>query len=331
MEEKNQSAEVSETNYPPLPPKITRENFQTEATSTKSKVFYWIKTVIGLLISTFLVSFAAKCLLVPNEFTVGGAAGIGILLNAAFGIPQSIIVFCINAPLVILSYFFVKKKFAILTSAHIILQSVWLAFFENVCPDFVIEFASNGEKIYAAIATAICMGVAIGLAFKMGGSTGGADIVAVMIQRKFAATSIAWMLFILNCVVIGSSIFVFQGETPALTLLPIMMSVLESYVESLVNEAVTKGFQSAIEYRIITDKPEEMSLAIMQELSRGVTAIPAKGMYTKEDHTMIMCVISRRQSPVLKKLMKRVDPDAFAVMANVSQVVGLGFYTGDIV
>lgn len=329
MEEKQTTKALQEKNSS-LPPKITRASFENEATSTKNKVSYWIKTVISLIVSTFLVSFSAKCLLVPNDFTVGGAAGIAILLNVAFGIPQSIIVFCINFPLVVLSYFFVKKKFAILTTAHIIMQSLWLVFFENVCPDFVIQFATNGEKIYAAIATAICMGVAIGLAFRLGGSTGGADVLAVMIQRKFAATSIAWMLFIINCVVIGSSVFVFQGETPALTLLPIMMSVLEAYVESLVNEAVTKGFQSAIEYRIITDKPDEMSLAIMQELSRGVTAIPAKGMYTKEDHTMIMCVISRRQSPALKKLMKQIDPDSFAVMANVSQVVGLGFYTNDI-
>ena len=330
MEEKKPTSDTPQTKISPLPPKITREDLEQEVASKKNKTFYWIKTVLCLIVSTFLVSFSAKCLLVPNEFTVGGAAGIAILLNVALGIPQSIIVFCINFPLVVLAFFFVKKKFALLTATHIIMQSIWLLFFENVCPEFVIQFASNGEKVYAAIATAICMGVAIGLAFKIGGSTGGADIVAVMIQRKFAATSIAWMLFAINCVVIGSSIFVFQGATPALTLLPIMMSILEAYVESLVNEAVTKGFQSAIEYRIITDKPEEMSLAIMRELSRGVTAIPAKGMYTKDDHTMIMCVISRRQSPALKKLMKRVDPDSFAVMANVSQVVGLGFYTNEI-
>ena len=109
-----------------------------------------------------------------------------------------------------------------------------------------------------------------------------------------------------------------------------MMSAFELYVESKTNSTVTEGFQSAIEFRIITKKPDEMAKALMKELSRGVTAIPATGMYTKEPSSMILCVVSRRQVPALKRIMKCVDPDSFAVMASVSQVLGLGFYTGEI-
>ena len=92
---------------------------------------------------------------------------------------------------------------------------------------------------------------------------------------------------------------------------------------------MTNGFQSAIEFRIITDKPEEMANAVMKELSRGVTSLPAKGMYTKIEHSMLVCVVSRRQTATLKRVMHSVDPDAFAVMSNVSQVLGLGFYTSE--
>ena len=115
-----------------------------------------------------------------------------------------------------------------------------------------------------------------------------------------------------------------------LTLLPIMMSAFESYIESRTNESVTNGFQSAREFRIITDKPDEMAKALMKELSRGVTAIPATGMYTKITHTMLLCVVNRRQVVTLKRIMKQVDPDSFAVMSNVSQVLGLGFYIDEI-
>ena len=189
--------------------------------------------------------------------------------------------------------------------------------------------AGNGEKIFAAIAAGLCIGFAIALAFKSGGSTGGADILAVIIQKKFAATSIAWMLFIINCTVISASIFVFKADTLALRLLPIMMAAFESYIESKTNEAVTNGFHSAREFRIITEKPEEMAAVLMHELSRGVTAIPATGMYTKTTKTMLLCVVSRRQVVALRRIMKTVDPDSFAVMSNVSQVLGLGFFPTD--
>ncbi len=314
-----------------LPPKITKADITKEKESKKGKFFYWTKVVLYLLVSSFLVSFSAHALIAPNEFTIGGISGIAILLNVATAgkIQQSIVLFSINLPLVVLSFFFVKKKFALLTTANIVLQTLWLVVLENAFPTFQIEFAENGEKIFAALAGGICIGTAVALAFKVGGSTGGADIVAVMIQKKFSAGSIASMLFIMNCVIIGASLFVFYDSEKLLAynLLPIMMSAFESYIESRTNESMTNGFHSAVEFRIITDKPNELSSAIMHELSRGVTALPATGMYTQNTRSMLLCVVSRRQVTTLKKLMKSIDPDSFAVTSKVSQVLGLGFYS----
>lgn len=320
-----------EENQSTLPPKITKENFNERRAG---KAFPWLKTVVYLLVSSFLISFAAKTLSTPNGFTIGGVSGISILLNVATNglIQQSWVVFALNLPLVVLAFFFVKKKFAILTAIHIALQTLWLLVLETLFPEFTIEFESNGEKIFAALAAGICIGTAIALAFKIGGSTGGADVVAVVIQRKFAASSIAWMIFAVNFVVVSASLFVFYDpkEPIAYNLLPIMMSAFELYVESKINESITNGFQSAIEFRIITNKPEEMAQALLHELSRGVTMLPATGMYTKEEHPMLLCVISRRQVATLRKVITMVDPDSFAVMTGVSQVLGLGFYTSEI-
>ncbi len=312
-----------------LPPKITKENIDPLRGSKKGIILSWIRAVVYTMFSSLLISIASYSLIAPNDFTIGGASGIAILVNHVAGIPQWILLLSINCPLVIASYFFVKKRFAILSSLNIGLQTLWLLLLEVVFPDFLIEFDESGTKIFAAIAAGICIGTAIALAFKTGGSTGGADILAVIIQKKLAAGSIAWMTFIINCIVIGASMLVYRGDTLASTLLPVMMAAFESYIESKTNESVTNGFQSAIEFRIITDKPEEMSVALMHELSRGVTAIPATGMYTKVSHSMLLCVVSRRQVGALKRVMKSVDPDSFAVMAKVSQVLGLGFYTAD--
>ncbi len=315
-----------------LPPKITKENIDPYKDSRRGVILSWLRAVLYTVLSSFLVSVAAFSLIASNEFTVGGASGIAILINAATKgkIPQSALVFCINLPLVVVSFFFVKKRFALLTALNIGLQALWLLLLELLFSDFRITFPDNGTKIFAALAAGICIGVAVALAFKVGGSTGGADIAAVLIQKKFAATSIAWMIFILNFIIIACSLFVYRhpGDL-ALTLLPVMLSAFEAYIESKTNESMTNGFQSAIEFKIITHKPEEMSAALMKELSRGVTAIPATGMYTKITQSMLICVVSRRQVATLRRIMKSVDPDSFAVMSKVSQVLGLGFYAGE--
>ncbi len=314
-----------------LPPKITKENIDPHRNDGKGILLSWIRAVSYTAFSALLISIAAFSLIAPNDFTIGGASGIAILLNHVWRIPQWIIVLGINLPLLVVSYFFVKKRFAILSSLNIGLQSLFLLLLEEVTPNFIISFTDNGEKIFAALAAGICIGTAIALAFKVGGSTGGADIVAVVIQKKFAATSIAWMIFIINCVVIACSLFVYRVDgTLALTLLPVMMSAFESYIESRTNESLTNGFQSAIEFRIITSKPEEMAAALMRELSRGVTALPAKGMYSQTESTMLVCVVGRRQAASLRRIMKSIDPDSFAVMSKVSQVLGLGFHSGEV-
>ena len=106
---KNENAE----NATVRPKKVTKEDFQAEDNSTRGKALYVAKSILFLLLSSFLVSFSVYSLISPNHFTIGGASGIAILINAKTGISQSILVFCINLPLIVCSFFFVKKKFDI--------------------------------------------------------------------------------------------------------------------------------------------------------------------------------------------------------------------------
>lgn len=334
-----QEKEVSQEESVVLPPKITKENIQSHEGTKKQIVFRWIKAVLYTMLSSLLVSFPSYALITPNNFTIGGFSGIAILINVATNgkVAQSTSLFCLNLPLVLLAFFLVKKRFAILSALNILFQTFWLFLIEQLFQDSIKITFPGGEasKIFAALAAGICVGAAIGLAFKVGGSTGGSDILAVIIQKKIAAGSIAWMLFIINCIIIGSSLLVFRKYNEAgelllgETLLPIVLSAFESYLESKTNESITNGFQSALEFRIITDKPAEMSTALMNELGRGVTAVPATGMYTKINHTMLVCVVSRRQAATLRRIIKTIDPDSFAVTSKVSQVLGLGFYTSE--
>ena len=312
---------------PALPPKKTKESFLPTG-SPKEKVWYAVKTLLLLSFSSFLVALSSYCLIAPNNFAVGGITGVAIILEKATNgkIPQSVSIFSINFPLLFISFFVVKRKFALLSLANVTLQSVFLSLMENLgMPRLIFE-----EKIFAALAGGIGIGTAIALAFKIGGSTGGMDVIAVIVQKEFPAPSIAWMLFILNCIVIASSFFVYRVPGDATqSILPLIMAACEQYVESKANDTITNGFHSAIEFRIITDKPEKMALEIISRLGRGVTSVPATGMYTHETHSMLICVIHRRQINTFRKLLKEVDPDSFAVMSGVSQVLGLGFFSGE--
>ena len=333
MEEKIQptTAPETENSENQLPKKITKENFLPKDPK-KATVAYVFKTIIYLLISSLLVAFPVHSLIGKhNNFAIGGAAGLAAIIEGVTNgfIPKSIASFSINAPLLVIAFFFVKRKFAILSVSNILLQTLFLFLFEQLKVPHITFDA--GSTIFAAIASGVCIGVAVALAFKIGGSTGGADILAVVIQKKCPAPSIARMIFAVNAVIIGISFFAFYDKqnSIAVNLMPIMLALFEAYSESKTNDSITNGFQSAIEFRIITDKPEEMSLALMRELSRGVTFVPATGMYTHEQHAMLICVISRRQVTALQKIMKKIDPNAFAVMTNVSQVLGLGFFSSE--
>lgn len=350
-EETAPATQTTERTHAALPPKITKEHF-APSKRKRDKAWLWIKSVLLTLLSSFLIGFSAYTLITPNKFTIGGASGIAILVNIATQdkIPQSIILFAINLPLIVLSFFFVKKKFAVLSAMNIGLQSLWLLLLEQLFPAtiktedgaFIPKIAiifPGGEpsKLFAALGAGLLIGLAIALAFKVGGSTGGTDILAVMIQKKVKATSISWMLFIINVIIISASFFVIDPKDSdkvateiGLRLMPIALAAFEAFIESRTNESILNGFQSAIEFRIITDKSEEMATAIMKELSRGVTAIPATGMYTKIAHTMLVCVVSRRQVATLQRIMQTVDPDSFAVTSKATQVLGLGFFNGEV-
>ena len=297
--------------------------------SKQDKNFDLLKSLALILASSVLIAVAVHCFINPNGFTIGGIAGLSVTLSYVTNgaLKPSVIVFCLNVPLLVVSYFFVKKKFAVLSLLNSILQSLWLAIFETTLFP-VVHFQDAGLKIFAALATGVCLGAAVALALKAGGSTGGLDVLAVMIQKRTSFSSIAQLIAILSSSVIILDFFVrLQPEQDlSISLLPILLALAEIYFERKTNDTITNGYRSAIEFRVITDKPDCLASALMTELSRGVTAIPATGMFMKQEHTMLVCVVSRNQINAFKRIIKRVDPDSFAVLSNVSQVVGSGFY-----
>ena len=130
----NQHEQNQNTSEPKsLPPKITKQDLESVTTTKKGKALLYAKVIIYIALSSLLIAISAYSLITPNNFTIGGAAGLAILVNVASQgrIPQSIATIAFNLPLIILSFFYVKKKFAILSTANILIQSFWFSLLET--------------------------------------------------------------------------------------------------------------------------------------------------------------------------------------------------------
>ena len=177
------------------------------------------------------------------------------------------------------------------------------------------------HRIYAAAATGIIFGIALTIAFKFGGSSGGSDIIALSIQKKYSATNIAWFILLVDIVVAIASLFVFKENG----LEPLFLSLTYLVVMTKTMEMFDDGMHSAIKVEIVTAKPDELAEALMKEMHRGVTSIKVKGMYTHAEKSMLVCIIGKRQLTPLKKLIRKIDPNAFAYTSTATEVLGAGF------
>lgn len=278
-------------------------------------------TAALVLAASFVRAAGVHCFIVPNAFAPGGITGIGSLVefmtsnesHAGFSAGYTILI--LNIPLLIIAFLFLGRKFAVLTAIATILSSVLTVVFQRI--DFYVY---TDERILAAAAGGIFTGLSLALMLKAGGTMGGTDIIATFIQRKHSATNVAWFIFALDStVVIGSLFFFKNGLTPAI------LSFIEMFSSSKMCDVITSGSKSAIKFEIVTTKPQELSDAILKRLERGVTKLDAVGMYTDEPRAVLVCLIRRRQVSEFRKLIKAIDPDAFAYMSQASEVLGLGF------
>jgi uncharacterized membrane-anchored protein YitT (DUF2179 family) len=269
---------------------------------------------LAILLSGVLRAISVHCFIIPNNFAPGGVTGIATMLQKATGWNSGIFMFAINLPLLVGAFFLINKRFAITTFIGILLQSGFLMLLEYwKMPQYA------DSAILAAIAGGVVGGAGIGLMLKIGGSSGGTDVIATFIYKHFSFTNVSWFIFILDSVVVFVSFFVYNN---ALT--PVLLALVEMFCSAKANETILYGFKTALKFEIITSSPEELSKELMQKLHRGVTAIKAKGMYTGSDKTMLVCIVRRRQVSAFQKILAKY-PDTFGYISTTNEVMGRGF------
>lgn len=274
----------------------------------------WLRTkkLLVVMIGALLGAIAMNFFLIPANVYSSGFAGTAQLISSILGgrISTGILLFILNIPVAILGWKKVGKSFTLYSFISVLLMS----FFLEVIP----EKQFSDDILLNAVFGGVIGAVGVGLTLKWGASTGGMDIIAMVLSR-IKDKPIGTYFFILNAVIIITAGALFGWEKALYTIVTL-------YVSTRVIDAIHTRHEK-LTVMIITKKSAEMKKAIHEKLLRGITIVPARGSFTNEDKEMLMIVITRYELFDIERIIKAVDSQAFT---NIVQTVGvLGFFRKD--
>jgi uncharacterized membrane-anchored protein YitT (DUF2179 family) len=274
--------------------------------SMKQKVKDYTMITIGVAAAVA----GLNLFLVPNKIAAGGVSGVATIFYHIFHIPLGISIIALNIPLFAFGLRLLGKSFAVKTTFGLLLYSALAE---------VIPITQVNDMFLGCIYGGVLVGIGIGMVIRAGGSTGGTDMAAKILNARFKSIGLGGFVFGLDFLVISAAGLVFE-PTAAL------YAIASLFITTKIIDFITVGLSAAKAFYIISDKSDEISSAILDRMQRGVTAFAAKGQYSHQDRTVLLCVLRwRTEGAKLKKLVKDIDPDAFVIVADVKEVLGEGF------
>lgn len=287
------------------------------------------------LVTVGVISYALgwSIFLLPNNLIGGGVSGFASILYYATGMPMGVTYFILNVLLLIIGTKILGTGFGGKTIYAIFMTSFMLSIMPKIIPlDFIHEFALSNGKLICTFLGGIIAGFGIGLSISQGGSTGGTDIVA-LVWCKFKPASPGRVILIIDVGIILSSLL-FPSYTDTGELLPfteklavVVYGLIQVVVSGYAIDMYISGSKQSVQAFIFTKKSAEMADAIAFDMKRGVTMIPAKGWFSKEDKDVLMVVTRKTDLNLLLRYVKTIDPDAFLSVSSVMGVYGQGFDT----
>lgn len=279
----------------------------------KKELLSNIRAYALITIGLFLNAFSWTGFLIPSKIVGGGVSGIGTLVFYATGFPVGVTFLIVNVFLVILAIRILGASFGIKTIYAIIVLSGALSLLQLFIHEPIVK-----DKFMAAIIGGIIGGFSIGLVFTQGGSTGGTDIIA-MIINKYRNISPGRILLSLDVVIISCSYILFQS------LEIIVYGYVTMAVASYTIDMLLMGSKQSVQLFIFSKNYELIADKISKEVGRGVTVFKGKGWYTKEESDIIMVIVRKYETQRVFKIVKELDNNAFISVANVMGVYGKGF------
>ena len=290
----------------------------------KNSISIWqeIRSHIIITLAIILSAIGWCVFLIPNQMLGGGVTGLSTIIYWLTGIPTGVMIYVLNAILIIISFKSLGRRFAISTIYSVAVTSLVFYLLQEYFVDIIQEHFGgiplSDDRLLAALLGAAMNGVACGIIFLEGSSTGGTDVIAVMIN-KYRNVTIGRLSLFINVVVITCSYFVFKD----LELL--IYSYVGLMVTSYTIDMTMNGSKQSVQMFIFTSRPHEIADRVGEEVQRGVTMIKGTGWYTKKESEIVMVVVRKIESQRVIRIVKQMDPAAFVSVNTVMGVYGKGF------
>ncbi len=278
-----------------------------------------MKKLLGILkiygiiaIGATVAASGVGLFLAPVSMVAGGLSGIGIILHRLIGTPVGMFMLFANIPLFLLGYRFLGGSF--------LLRSLWGAFLFSVMTDVTAMLPQiTNNLILSACFGGGLVGVGMGLMFLHGATSGGTDIVAQLFYKLFRFIDVGKWVLIIDASIILLSAVIFGNVEACL------YGIIAAYMCSTLVDMTLQGASFAKVVYIVSPKAESIAKSVMDKLSRGVTGLYAKGMYTEQNSLVLMCVIRRQEIAKLESIVHEHDVNAFIIFSGARKIVGEGF------
>ena len=270
------------------------------------RFFSYAQIILGALIG----GAAYPLFMTPNKIAPGGITGIATILNHLFQWPVGTVTLILNVPLFLISYRTMGRIFAF----HSLVATLFFTLFIDVLP----LQPMTTDPLLGALYGGVMLGAGLGLIMRGGATTGGSDMVARMVNKRFQFISTGSFLFAIDFAVVVSAGFLI-GATEAL------YSLICIFLSARIMDTIIIGFSSNKACFIISSRWQEISDRIMRDMDRGVTQLTARGAYTGAERPTLLCVIGRSEIMALKRILREEDEKAFVIIVEAHEAIGDGF------
>ena len=277
---------------------------------------------ITLKDATSFLSIVAGCaifgasfsfLTYPNNIVSGGLTGVAQIINLLTGLPVGVMVMIMNIPLFVVAWKKFGVRFIVGSLIGMAGTSIFIDLFNT------LHLTLTNDTLLAAVYGGLMNGVGGGLIYRVGATTGGTDIAARLVRRKYPHINFGTIGLVLNVVVVAAFAVIFRRFESA------MYTMITMFVSSHVVNLILYGLANSGVCYIVTALPHEMSRAIGEQLRRGCTILKGEGAYSGKERDVVLCAMRRSQIPALRRIVAAVDESAFVIVTESHEVFGKNF------
>jgi len=287
-----------------------------------------VKSYLSIVLGCFIVALSMNLFLIPYKLAPGGVSGLSTILYYVFNgaVPVGILMLILNVPLFIIGYkskgrkFFFRSIFGAGTLS-LMIDSTSI-FFNRIINEHLVNYdnsvADPDLLLFALIGGGI-MGFGLAIVLREDATTGGTDLISSVLHQAFPRFSVGQHLLFMDGLVIIFAAIVFNSVKLAL------YAAMTLYVSTKTIDAYLEGIRFSKSLLIISDNSEQIAKRLLEEVDRGVTGLSGKGMYSRQDKTVLLCVVKREEIPIVKDIVRACDEKAFVLLMDAREVLGEGF------